>query len=115
MLEVIPNNGIVKTQSYIYSIFRKAENKPFLEFHWHPEELDRKTMMYKPSKIRFPHIHVTNIDHIPSGRVGLEDVVLFLITELKVEPEKTNWNSILVETSKSFELSKSWGHSPKLH
>lgn len=56
---------------------------------------------------RFKHFNLHR-RHIPSGRVPLEDVIRWLITELEVVPIRENWEEILVETREKFMASQSW-------
>lgn len=71
------------------------------------------------SAIAFPHMHIgfglrghdlpiDNKAHIPSGRVALEDVVLFAIRELKVKPLRENWEEIIGRARERFFEHRSW-------
>jgi hypothetical protein len=40
--------------------------------------------------------------HTPSGYVVIEDVLRFLIHDMKVKPQSKNWHSLLMESDKKF-------------
>jgi hypothetical protein len=115
------NEKRVHTLQYLYAI-QDADRKPLYEFHWHPFKRDAKTSEPKqPEKFPYPHIHIESVDsrfdnlnkqHIPSGRVALEDVLRFLFLECRVKPERKDWQNILSETKKKFNATKSWGADP---
>jgi hypothetical protein len=88
----------VKTVSYTYEIEDEETRHELLAFHWEPES--------PHSTVKIPHLHLgfvladkalpfNNKAHIPSGRVALEDVVSFLIADLKVSSLNSNWESLL--------------------
>ena len=100
-----PRSYSVSTTKYTYAISTTKDDKEFLSFHW-----DGKTD---------PHIHIgfaakelgALIDkkyHIPSGRVAIEQVVRFLITELGVPERKRNALTFLSESFKAFRKRASW-------
>ncbi len=110
----------VSTVRYIYAIWESPDDC-LIGWHYHPD-----------LGVTFPHVHVYDKKtdeekqmgrkpsllhklHIPSGRVSLEDVIHFAITELGVVPNKkreNDWQQVLKETSARFEASKSWGQKP---
>jgi hypothetical protein len=61
-------------------------------WHWHPTRTPQKP---------YPHLHVRSEHrllglalknlHMPTGRVSFEEVVRFLIDELRVVPTRTDW------------------------
>lgn len=100
------------TKFYLYSV-RDQNQDALISFHYHPEIND-------DNPIQFPHIHVythaderfTALDfqkrHIPSGRIALEDIVRWLISEFAITPLRSNWNEILTETKARFIQKRSW-------
>ena len=114
----------VSTVKYIYSFFRPADDA-FVGWHYHPELVG----------VKIPHMHIydknTNEEtkagckphilhdmHLPSGRVSLEDVIAFAISELNVVPDKKrehDWRKVLGETSARFEENKTWGTRAPAH
>src|SRR5262249_4659329 len=85
----------VSTVAYMYGI--QDENKvELLAYHWHP----RTTPQHG-----YPHPHlyegtsarVLSKLHVPTRRISLEELVRFLITEMKVAPLKDDWEKILGE------------------
>ena len=105
------NKDAVSTREYIYSILDEAKND-LIGFHYHPE-LDDDPVLY-------PHIHVyADADkrfaffnlhkrHIPCGRVALEDVIEWMIVELKVKPLRDDWMDVLVATRAKFKTMRTW-------
>lgn len=79
----------VRTLSYEYNIERHSDGQEVLAFHWEGHDAVNP----------FPHFHIgfagddksTPLgprNHIPSGRVLVEDIVRFLIEEMGVKPTK---------------------------
>jgi hypothetical protein len=103
--------GTVTTKYYLYSI-ADADGKDLVGFHFHPDLTE--------DPILYPHIHAyANQDprylslnlhrkHIPSGRVALEDVIRWLISELKVKPLRKNWDDVLTKAKARFLEIRSW-------
>jgi len=56
------------------------------------------------------HLHVNTVKdkHIPTGRTTIEDVVRFLIQELKVTAQNPDWDKVLLATQKIFNSKKTW-------
>ncbi|MBB5785996.1 hypothetical protein [Jiangella mangrovi] len=84
-------------------------------FHWHPGEAEDRAGL--PQR---PHIHMgtellaadgrlTRRNHLPSGRVSLEDVVEFAITDLGVTPLRDDWQTVIDNTRALFEKHRTWG------
>lgn len=100
----------VWTTFYHYKILDRSERE-IIAFHWEPSG--------RTSPNTRPHVHVPAAEpvilpqpdgspvagrktylnklHLPTGRIGLEDVIEFLITDLQVVPRLPNWNEILDE------------------
>lgn len=81
------------TQRYDYELFEKSEQ--IFGWHWHPTS--------KRSQITWPHFHMPQASryksaHIPTGRLALEDLLLFLIDEMDALPQLENARSIIEET-----------------
>ena len=105
-------NGFkVSTKFYLYSI-ADENNNDLIGFHYHPELTE--------DPVPYPHIHAyadqdarflsLNLHkrHIPSGRVALEDVVRWLIDEMKVTPIRDDWDTVLAEAKEKFTSNRSW-------
>lgn len=105
------NKETVSTRYYLYSI-ADADCNDLVGFHFHPE-LNEDPVIY-------PHVHAyANKDerflavnlhrrHIPSGRVALEDIVHWLIVELKVKPQREDWEAVLAEAREKFKKTQTW-------
>jgi hypothetical protein len=96
----------VQTQSYVYAAsFSQDLKEFFVAWHWHPRR--------RPE----PHLHVNaqnrlagqlHRKHIPTGRVSFEEVVRFLLTEVKVRENQPDWEDILAESERRFRAFRRW-------
>jgi len=103
--------GTVTTKYYLYSV-ADADSKDLVGFHFHPDLTE--------DPILYPHIHAYAKDdkrflslelqrkHIPSGRVALEDVIRWLISELNVKPRRKDWDEVLTKAKARFLEIRSW-------
>lgn len=103
----------VKTLAYIYSVrvaARRGKNRRDLVlWHWHPDRTPERSS---------PHIHVAADHrssgaviaklHIPTGRVAFEEVVRFLVDELKVIPARTDWREVIGDCEARFRKYRTW-------
>jgi hypothetical protein len=74
-------------------------------WHWHPAS--------KQSKVYYPHLHVPSAlshksKHISTGRLSLEDIVLFGFDELGVTPTLGNAIDIVNEARDVHKQQRSW-------
>lgn len=109
------NEFRVSTKYYLYSI-ADENTDDLVGFHYHPELTD--------DPILYPHIHAyakedsryktLNLHrrHIPSGRVPLEDVIRWIIDELKVVPARQDWDDVLKRARETFKANHSWTIKP---
>ncbi len=98
----------VSTAEYNYNL-RDADNRVVLAFHWHPAER---------FKVRHPHLHLDqgarlghedlHRTHIPTGRISIEEVIRFVITELRVEPLRGDWEKVLSEAESARQSWRTW-------
>lgn len=104
----------VRTRGYKHQIVTPDLDEVVL-FHWHPAAGDDG----KPVTLH-PHIHIggrlldpgatiSRRAHVPSGRVCVEDVVLFLIEECRATPRRPDWKTVLDESRADFRAHASWG------
>lgn len=88
----------VEIAGYLYAIGH--EGKELVSYHWHPGG---------SSSIIWPHMHV-GVDvrvgdrwlgkvHLPTGAVGLEQIVALAIVELGVEPLREDWERLVGEAA----------------
>jgi hypothetical protein len=88
------------TTNYWYHIVDRDE-RMILAYHWHPSGR---------STVTAPHLHVGGrtapVDlskaHLPTGVVALPAVVRMSITELGVEPLRTDWREVLDQANNAF-------------
>jgi hypothetical protein len=116
--EVIPDYRFdgewkVSTKAYVYVVSIATRRAPVpvevFAWHWHPERMPRKA---------YPHLHVRSEHrllglalknlHIPTGRVSFEEVVRFLVDELRVVPSREDWRSVVDETEVLFKQYRTW-------
>ena len=95
----------VTTLSYIHTV--TLDEKSAVEFHWHPDD---------GSNIWYPHIHPRLAGsgkdqggmHIPSGRVLIEDVLIFA-HERGAVPFKQNWEAVVSRIKQRIAAEATWG------
>jgi len=94
------------TLRYDYEIFRPTQpTNSIFGWHWHPES--------RRSKVSYPHLHVRSASefptkHLPTGRVSIEDVILFTFDELGVQPTNGDSRRIITEVRDRHKLFRSW-------
>jgi hypothetical protein len=96
------------TSKYEYAIEEHASRQEIFAFHWGRNLL---------APVPYPHLHigfgtksasppVGPKVHVPTGRVAVEDIVFFLISELDVPPvpeHKHDWKEVLLPVVTSSE------------
>lgn len=88
---------IIRTRSYQYSLSERGRDgtREFLEFHW--------------DSSRPPHIHLRGgKDHVPTGRILLEEVIEYCIVEAGWRPRLPDWHGTLTATKAHFQLNRHW-------
>lgn len=101
----------IKTEAYTYEIEEDSTGHELFAFHWEPNAPN--------ATITVPHMHIgfalrdttlriDNKAHIPTGRVPLEDVVAFLISELRVAPLNSDWGEVIKQSRAAFMRYKTW-------
>jgi hypothetical protein len=94
------------TKRYDYTLtLRTNPSEVVFGWHWHPAS--------KQSHITYPHLHVPSAlkfktRHIPTGRVSLEDVILFGFDDLKVPPAHDDARRIVTEVRERHKQYRSW-------
>ena len=95
----------VSTLSYIHTV--TLDERLAVEFHWHPDD---------GSNVWYPHIHPRLAGagrdrggmHIPSGRVLVEDVLIFA-NERGAVPMKEDWEGIVSRIKRRIADEATWG------
>lgn len=100
------NQWRVRTHAYAYWVHTLPQERyGLLNWHWHPPERAR------------PHFHLSaqirdfgdiRDFHIPSGRVSFEEVVRFLIEDLRVRPQRDDWSAVLDRVESRFKKFRTW-------
>ncbi len=90
---------------YIYYLFT-MRGEAVLAYHYHPDTTP---------EVMYPHLHVpsqvaplTDRAHIPTGRVSLEAVIRFAISQCGVQPFRTDWRAILDANERAFLENRTW-------
>jgi hypothetical protein len=88
----------VEIAGYLYAI--EYDGRELVAYHWHP---------HGDSPITWPHMHVgASIQvgdrwlgkiHLPTGAVGLEQIVALAIAELGAEPLRDDWEPLTGEAA----------------
>ncbi len=83
---------VAATVGYAYAL-RDRDDREVIAYHWHPTGA---------GSIAFPHLHVEgrrrSLDrkvHLPTGQVALVAVLRCAVSELGVEPLRSDWQTIL--------------------
>jgi hypothetical protein len=102
------DNFRISTHRYYYVVWSSKADERIIDWHYH----QRKNGSFEA------HLHVRDdakttgfslVDrHIPTGRVPLEDVIRFVIQELKIEARDTDWKAVLEETEAVFRANRTW-------
>lgn len=92
------------TLRYEFTLTDQATRRVFA-WHWHPES--------KRSRVIYPHLHMPKGTphakaHVPTGRVTLEEVVLFGFHDLGVEPAVENGLSIVEQAMGTHKKYRAW-------
>jgi hypothetical protein len=100
------NEWKIKTEGYWYTV-KDEEDKEILAYHWHPVDQPYKEphlhlKMLAPSRGEFARAHV------PTGRISIETLALFLIRDLYVKPHGTDWQAVIQRNHDLFEQSRNW-------
>lgn len=88
----------VQTVGYFYVITDAAGAEVFA-YHWHPAG---------NSPISSPHLHLKKgarlgrpellKAHFPTGRLGIQEILQFLLRDLQVSPRRVDWQHALAES-----------------
>lgn len=86
----------VDVVAYFYALARN--NEDVIVYHWHP---------YGRSSVTQPHLHVrADLEigerwlgkvHLPTGPIGLEDIVELTISDLGIQPLREDWQAVLTK------------------
>lgn len=99
------------TDAYIYRVrYSEKPEDALFAWHWHPTARPECHI-----HIGAPHATATDLHrkHVPAGRVAFEEILLFLIHEMDVQPIKEDWQKLLGDSVERFETFRSWTGSRK--
>jgi hypothetical protein len=97
------------TVEYVYELGDQSGDL-IAAWHWHP------TTTRPDDKSQWPHLHAHGARetlalhklHLPTGRVSIEAVVRFLIEDLDVTPQRSDWERVLEQHEQTFRQARSW-------
>jgi hypothetical protein len=95
------NRWHCSTLAYQYRVDRGVGGE-LLSWHWHPH-----------TGVPFPHLHVSGASlsrkaHLPSGRVSVEAVLRFLISDLRAPARRADWTDVLDRAERPFLDYRRW-------
>ena len=94
------------TRSYEFTLTdRSTPRNRVFAWHWHPTS--------KRSSVTHPHVHLPKATpfanaHVPTGRVSIEDIVLFGFQDLGVPPAIENAQAIVEEAMRVHKKYRAW-------
>jgi hypothetical protein len=97
------------TEEYVYQVFDERDDL-LAAWHWHP------MTQLSEDDAPWPHLHAYGARdaltlhklHLPTGRVALEAVVRFLVSDLGVVPRRADWRATLDRHEEQFRQTRSW-------
>jgi hypothetical protein len=100
-----PSKGPFRMTTMRYDYELSERGDVMFGWHWHPES--------KRSTVRWPHLHLPpgsayRSKHVPTGRVALEDVLLFAINDMNAEPAHNRALEILQEVVGRHKEHRTW-------
>jgi len=94
------------TRGYAYEL-QLADGREVVAYHYDPRP---------QSKVKVPHLHIKGLTtplalekaHFPTGRVPIEAVLRFAVTELGVQPRVSEWEAVLAGLERDFNAQRTW-------
>lgn len=105
--ERYPGEWKVATDGYIYTLSEDEElRSELISWHWHP--ISRPDTHLHVGQ---GHPEISRLEgmHVPSGRVFLEQVLLFAIDEFGVRCRRDDWQEVLGQNLDRVERFSTWG------
>jgi hypothetical protein len=90
----------VTTTMYMYGL--ASEGSKLWDIHWHPDGQGDEWR---------PHLHLPDREHLPTGRLTIEDAVEWCV-RFGVEPVVKDWENRLALSKGLHELHRSWSGTP---
>lgn len=96
----------VGTDGYAYTVSEDRDlSSELFSWHWHPTtRQDTHLHVGRGHDLHGPLARL----RVPTGRVAFEEVVRFLIEDLYVQPERSDWDSVLSECLERFRRFRTW-------
>jgi hypothetical protein len=96
----------ITTRRYMHHVVADAHDEVAL-FHWHPDSSPAPHMHLGSSQLT-PSAVISHKMHVPAGRVSLEAVCRWLISDLDVHPRRDDWREVLDENEARFIGDRTW-------
>ena len=89
----------VEIVGYSY-IVHDGERREILAYHWHPgsREFVQTPHVHLGSGARIGFDPLVTKAHLPTGYITLAEVVRFLVRDLSVQPGRSDWEAVLLDT-----------------
>jgi hypothetical protein len=107
LVQTVEQTWKVQTEGYFYRL-DDEHSAEILSYHWHPQVPDEP----------YPHMHLKKGSgigrselqraHIPTGRMAIENIVLFVVRDFGVEPLREDWEQIVRTNLEIFERYRTW-------
>jgi hypothetical protein len=98
----------VTTRAYDFQV-QLSSGEIVLAFHWHPENTSAVTPHLHAGRTQLISDGVINArSHLPTGRVSLESVVRFCITDLHAQHLQDDWDKRLARREADFTRHRTW-------
>lgn len=93
------------TLKYTFTLYEAKSGDRVFGWHWHP--------VSRRSKVPYPHVHIPKgapfcNSHVPTGRMSLEDVVLFGLDDLAVKPTVPTGRQIVIDIRDRHKANRGW-------
>jgi hypothetical protein len=88
-----------------YDFALRDRDSTVFSWQWHPRS--------RRSPVGWPHLHLPEgtrfgTKHVPTGRISLEDLLIFALDELDVRPSYENARSVLEDVAMKHKEHRTW-------
>jgi hypothetical protein len=97
----------ISTRKYRYHVVTDDHTEVVL-YHWHPGSKTDLAHVHLGSSQLMPNAVVDSHDHMPTGRISLESVLAYLITDLGVVALRKDYLQVLAKNNSNFETWRTW-------
>ncbi len=110
-----PGEWKVQTLAYTYNVkvapkkLREGESPDVIMWHWQPHRSPEHASphTHPPTSHRLFGLSLPDL-HVPTGRVSFEEIIRFLIGEVRVLPLDEDWPKVLDRTESHYRMHRTW-------